>query len=65
MMSDAKDPPSAQDAASGSEQGAGPDPMKAKRGRNIALALGLVGFAVLVFLFTVVRLGANILDRPL
>ncbi len=38
---------------------------KAKRGRNIALALGLVSFAILVFLVTVVRLGANILDRPL
>ncbi|MDO8902832.1 MAG: hypothetical protein Q7V15_15925 [Phenylobacterium sp.] len=38
---------------------------KAHRGRNIALALGLVAFAILVFLVTVVRLGANVLDRPL
>ena len=64
-MSDANDPQSVQDATSGSGRGSGPDPMKAKRGRNIALALGLVGFAVLVFLVTVVRLGANIIDRPL
>ncbi|MDP1874217.1 MAG: hypothetical protein Q8R71_11810 [Phenylobacterium sp.] len=43
-----------------------PDPrLQARRGRNIALALGLIAFAVLVFLVTVVRLGANVLDRPL
>lgn len=41
------------------------DPMlKARRGRNIALALGLITFVILVFLVTVVRLGANVLDRP-
>lgn len=44
----------------------GPDPrLQARKGRNIALALGLIAFAVLVFLVTVVRLGANVLDRPL
>ncbi|MFP5447627.1 MAG: hypothetical protein ACLGHU_02685 [Alphaproteobacteria bacterium] len=43
-----------------------PDPrFQARRGRNIALAVGLIVFAVLVFLVTVVRLGANVLDRPL
>ena len=44
----------------------GPDPaeFRARRGRNIAIAIGLVVFAVLVFLVTVVRLGANVLDRP-
>lgn len=36
---------------------------KARRGRNIALALGLVLFVVLVFLVTIVKLGANVLDR--
>jgi hypothetical protein len=42
------------------------DPIfKARRGRNIAIALGLITFAILVFLGTVVRLGANVLDRPL
>lgn len=38
---------------------------KARRGRNIALALGLALFAILVFVVTVVRLGASVLDRPL
>ena len=38
---------------------------RARRGRNIALALGLLLFVVLIFLVTVVRLGANVLDRPL
>ena len=34
--------------------------MKARRGRNIALALGLVIFVVLVFVVTIVRLGGNV-----
>lgn len=38
---------------------------KARRGRNIAIALGLVAFVILVFLVTIVRLGGNVLDRPL
>lgn len=38
---------------------------RARRGRNIALALGLLIFVVLVFLVTVVKLGANVLVRPL
>jgi hypothetical protein len=33
---------------------------KARRGRNIALAIGLVLFVVLVFIVTIVRLGANV-----
>jgi hypothetical protein len=33
---------------------------KARRGRNIALALGLVLFVILVFVVTIVRLGANV-----
>jgi len=37
---------------------------KARRGRNIALALGLVIFVVLVFVVTIVRLGANVANRP-
>lgn len=45
-----------------------PDPtseeFKARRGRNIALALGLVLFVVLVFVVTIVRLGANVAERP-
>ncbi len=38
---------------------------KARRGRNIALALGLTAFVILVFVVTLVRLGGNIVDRPL
>jgi hypothetical protein len=37
---------------------------KARRGRNIALALGLVLFIVLIFVVTIVRLGASVSDRP-
>ncbi|WP_425994464.1 hypothetical protein [Caulobacter sp. DWR1-3-2b1] len=37
---------------------------KARKGRNIALGLGLVAFVILVFVVTVVRLGANVADRP-
>lgn len=36
---------------------------RARRGRNIALALGLVLFVVLVFIVTIVRLGGNVADR--
>ena len=38
---------------------------KARRGRNIALAVGLILFVILVFTVTVVRLGASVADRPL
>ena len=33
---------------------------KARRGRNIALALGLVAFVILVFVVTIARLGGNV-----
>ena len=33
---------------------------KARDGRNVALALGLVAFVVLVFVVTLVRLGGNV-----
>lgn len=42
-----------------------PAAQRARRGRNIAIALGLVGFVVLVYLVTVFRMGGNVLDRPL
>lgn len=32
---------------------------KARRGRNIALALGLVAFMVIVFAVTVIKMAAN------
>jgi len=38
---------------------------KARAKRNYAIALGLVLFVALVFAITLVRLGGNIVDRPL
>jgi hypothetical protein len=38
---------------------------RARRGRNIAIAIGLVGFVVLVYLVTVLRMGGNVINRPL
>ena len=40
-------------------QNEGPVDAKARRGRNIALALGLALFMLLVFVVTIVRLGAS------
>ena len=42
----------------------GEDFAKARRGRNIALALGLVVFVIIVFVVTVVRMGGSVADRP-
>ncbi len=36
---------------------------KARNGRNIALALGLIAFVVIVFITTIVRLGGNVVQR--
>ena len=36
---------------------------KARRGRNIAIALSLVVFVILIFVVTIVRLGASVVDR--
>jgi len=35
---------------------------RARRMRNIVLALGLVAFVILIFFVTIVRLGASVLD---
>ncbi len=35
------------------------------KGRNMAIAWSLVGFVVLVFVVTIVRMGPDILVRPL
>ena len=37
-----------------------PPEVKARRSRNIALALGLALFVILIFVVTLVRLGANV-----
>jgi hypothetical protein len=41
-----------------------PDQLRARRSRSIAIALILVGLAVMFFVMTIVRLGGNVLDRP-
>ncbi len=38
---------------------------KARRARNIAIALALTAFVVVVYVGTWAKLGANILNRPL
>lgn len=40
----------------------GEDFAKARRGRNIALALGLVVFVILVFIVTIIRMGGHVFD---
>jgi|GEM_PF-927957 len=39
--------------------------LKAQRKRNIAIGLGLVGFIIIVYLVTVLRMGGAIANRPL
>jgi len=41
-----------------------PAAAKARRGRNIAIAVGLVAFVALVYVVTIVRLGASVTNRP-
>ncbi len=38
---------------------------KARRGRNIAIALGLVAFIVIVYAVTLIRMGGYVAQRPL
>lgn len=37
----------------------------ARKRRSVAIALALAGFVGLVFLVTIARLGASVLERPL
>lgn len=39
--------------------------LKARRGRNIAIALGLVVFVILVYVVTVIKMGANVIERAI
>ena len=41
----------------------GDDFAKARRGRNIAIALGLVAFVVIVYVVSIVRMGGDVLTR--
>jgi hypothetical protein len=40
--------------------GEGPEAAKARRSRNVAIALGLVAFIALVFAITLVKLSGNV-----
>jgi hypothetical protein len=42
-----------------------PDEQKKRRQRNIALAVALAAFVALVYAVTVVKLGINVMNRPL
>ena len=42
-----------------------PEEKKKQRQRNLALAAMLAAFVALVYVVTVVKLGANVLNRPL
>lgn len=37
---------------------------KARKGRNIAIALGLVAFIVIVYAVTLIRMGGYVAQRP-
>lgn len=36
---------------------------KARRARNIAIAVGLVAFVILVYVVTIIRMGGNVIER--
>jgi len=40
-----------------------PEAARARRRRNIVIALGLVAFAVLTFIVTIAKLGGHVADR--
>jgi hypothetical protein len=37
---------------------------KARRGRNIAIAVGLVAFVIIVYVVSIVRMGGSVAARP-
>ena len=39
--------------------------LRARRARSIAIALALGAFVVVIFLVTLVRLGSNVMTRPM
>jgi hypothetical protein len=36
---------------------------RARRGRNIAIAIGLVAFVAIVYIVSIVRMGGSVLER--
>jgi hypothetical protein len=39
--------------------------LRARRARSIAIALALGAFAIVIFVVTIVKLGGNVLTRPM
>jgi hypothetical protein len=39
--------------------------LRARRNRSVAIALALGAFVVVIFLVTIVKLGGNVLTRPM
>ncbi len=42
-----------------------PEQERSRRNRNIAIGLAIALFAVLIFVVTLAKLGANMLNRPI
>lgn len=42
-----------------------PEQLKARNRRSMWIALSIIAFVVLVFLITLTKLQANVLDRPI
>lgn len=42
-----------------------PEQQRSRRNRNIAIGLAIGLFVILIFIVTLAKLGANILNRPL
>ena len=42
-----------------------PGQLRARRSRSVAIALILGALAVMFFVMTIVRMGGNVLDRPM
>jgi hypothetical protein len=60
MMSAAMNDPRPEDGVRLTEQ-----QLRARRSRSIAIALALGAFVVVIFLVTIVKLGGNVLTRPM
>lgn len=41
----------------------GDDFAKARRGRNVAIAVGLVAFVIIVYAVSIIRMGGSVLER--
>ena len=42
-----------------------PEQRRSRRNRNVAIGLAIGLFVILIFVVTLAKLGANVLDRPL